>query len=164
MSVREHSLLGFVAELGIIGGHMVHAQVEGLEHALEIIKTEAKASLGTYQEQAGPFAAWEELAPSTQADRARQGYDPNEPEHRTGRMGETIETTVINPGRLGEVGSDDQILEWQELGTVNMPPRSIIGGAAVRMEQKVCEAIEGPVIMALVGNEVFQQRLRFSRR
>ncbi len=164
MSGRELSLLGFVGHLGVMQAHMIHAQVEGLERALEIIETDAKASLGHYQEQAGPFAAWEELAPSTQAERARLGYAENEPEHRTGRMGDTIEHTVINPGRDGEVGSNDQILEWQELGTANMPPRSIIGGAAVRKEQEACEAIEGRVISALVGEEVFQKRLPISRR
>ncbi len=159
----ELTLLGFVAELAHLGAEIVHHQGEALEEALVLVEREAKASLGHYQEAAGPFAAWEELAPSTQAERARLGFPENEPEHRTGEMGDSIGHTILPGGREGEVGSDSEVLEWQELGTVNMPPRSILGGAAVRKEHEIVELVGGRVRTALIGAQVFQGRLGMRR-
>lgn len=156
---EEFSILGFVAHLGVMGASMVAHEVHGLERAVKIVEDEAKSSLGTYQGQSGPFAGWDELATSTKEDRAAQGYPDNEPELRSGEMGASIEHTIITPGREAEVGSNSEILEWQELGTSKMPPRSIIGGAAARKEHAVAEALGNSVIAALIGEEVHQGQL-----
>jgi len=157
--MREFTLLGFVEHLAVIGAEVVEAEHHALEHAAKLVEAEAKASVGTYQAQAGPFAAWEDLAESTQEERGRLGYPEDEPELRTGEMRDSIEHTVLAHAKEAEVGSDSQILEWQELGTTKMPPRSILGGAAARKADEVADVIGGRVYAALVGGQVFQRRL-----
>ena len=157
--MREFSLLGFAAHLTHIGAEMVSAEHHALEEAALVIETEAKTSIGHYQEQAGPFAAWEELAEATKQDRVNQGFPENEPELRTGEMRDSIEHTVLPSGREAEIGSDSEVLEWQELGTAKMPPRSILGGAAVRKADQVVEIIGGRVYAALIGEQVAGRRL-----
>lgn len=150
--MREFTLAGFAGHLTMLAAEMAIHEHEGLEKAAVIIENEAKASLGHYQDQAGPFAAWAELAEATKTDRASQGFPDNEPELRTGAMGLTIEHTVV--GSEAYIGSDDQILEYQELGTAKMPPRSILGGAAVRKTNEVLVTLGTEVVGALVGAEV----------
>ena len=74
----------------------------------------------------------------------------DEPELRNGRMRDTIEHTVHSGGREAEVGSDDEILFFQELGTENMPPRSILGGAAARVAEDVVAELSRGTIRYLV--------------
>lgn len=152
----DFSLESFAAELTGLA-MAVHLESEkALERAAVLVENEAKRSIGHYQGAAGPFAAWAELADSTKDDRVHQGYPENEPELRDGTMRDGIEHTVQMDGFSGEaqIGSDSQILEWQELGTSRMPPRSILGGALVRKSEDVAELIGGSVYGALVGDEV----------
>jgi hypothetical protein len=155
----EFSILGFVQHLGVMGAEMAIAEHEALERAAQIVEKEAKASVGEYQGQAGPFVAWAELAPATKFDRAGKGFPENEPELRTGEMRDSIEHTII--GREAHIGSNSDVLYWQEVGTKNMPPRSILGGAAVRKTDEVLADISSEVITALSGVEI--GRNRFSR-
>jgi hypothetical protein len=157
--MRDFSLLGFIEHLAVIGAEVVHAEHHALQRGAEIIEKEAKASVGTYQPQSGPFAEWDELAQSTQDERAKLGFPENEPELRTGEMAASIEHTIIEDGREAEIGSDSQVLEWQELGTARMPPRSILGGAAARKADDVANVIGSEVVTALVGSQVHLGRL-----
>ncbi|HQU04297.1 MAG TPA: hypothetical protein PLT25_06220 [Acidocella sp.] len=155
--MSEMSILGFIGKLSdmTLAAHEIghHA----LERAAVLVEQEAKSSIGHYQDAAGPFAGWAELADATKADRVRQGYPENEPELRDGSMRDGIEHTVVMTGFNGEahIGSDDPILEYQELGTKKMPPRSILGGALFRESDKVAEIIGRTVYGALVGEKVF---------
>src|SRR5580692_4771055 len=79
-----------------------------LERAAKLIERRAKKKIGEYQEQAGPFIAWPELAESTKADRARQGYPEDEPLLRSGEMRDSIEHVVID--NEAQVGSNDDKL------------------------------------------------------
>ncbi len=158
--IRDFTILGFVEHLAVLGAEIAHAEVEGLDRAAELIETEAKAAFGIYQDQAGPFAAWDELAEATKADRVRQGYPEDEPELRSGATRDSIERTVVAHAKEAEIGSDSEILEWQELGTKHMPPRSILGGAAVRCADRVATILGDRYYGALVGQQVFQSRLR----
>ncbi len=155
--MKDFTILGFVEHLVIIQTEIVVAEHEGLDRAAEIIQAEAKDSLGEYQQDAPPFAGWAELADSTKQDRVRQGYPEDEPELRTGEMRDSIERTV--EGREAEVGSDSEVLEFQELGTSKMPPRSILGGAAVRKGPEVAEEIGERYVAALIGERVFNKAL-----
>jgi hypothetical protein len=151
--LKEFSLLGFAEHLGVLAAEMVVAEHEGLERAATIIEREAKASVGHYQDAAGPFVAWAELADATKADRLHQGFPENEPELRTGALRDSIEHKVGE--KEAEVGSDSPIMEYQELGTIRIPPRSILGGAAARKGEEAAEAIGQDVFLALVGrNEI----------
>ena len=152
--MREMSLHEFVAFLPRLVAGVVIAEDEALEHASRIVEKEAKDSVGQYQDESGPFAAWAELAESTKADRLAQGYAENEPELRTGELRDSIEHTVHKWEKVAEIGSNSPIMVYQELGTATIPPRSILGGAAARKEKEVVEVLGGTVIAALIGEEV----------
>jgi phage gpG-like protein len=125
---------GSIGEFALHIGELVVLQHEAdkiaLERAARMIEHRAKEKIGEYQEQAGPFIAWAELAESTKADRARQGYPDDEPLLRTGELRDSIEHFVAD----GEahIGSNNDIAVYQELGTEHIPPRSFLGGCRRR--------------------------------
>jgi hypothetical protein len=130
-----HDLASFAAHLMAVAVESEVLKHELLDEACKLVENEAKRVIGTYE------YGWPQLAESTQADRERHGFAPNEPLLRTGGMRESIEHTVH--GTDGFVGSNDPKAKWQELGTSRgIPPRSFLGGAA---------AHEGPKIADLVG-------------
>lgn len=150
--MADFTLTSFAAHLAAISVEVEHRTHEGLEHAAVLVETEAKDEIGHYQDQAGPFQAWQELADSTKEDRARSGFAENDPLLRTGEMRDSIEHKVI--GKTAYIGTDSQIAEYQELGTGRIPPRSFLGGAAFRKSHEVAEIIGGRFVSALVGHEV----------
>lgn len=161
--MRELSLTGFAAVIGEMAVAAHKVSEASMERAARVVEKEAKDSIGTYQDKSGPFVGWAELADSTKADRVRQGFSENDPELRTGDLRASIEHTIVR-SRLGdveaEVGSNSDVMVYQELGTAKMPPRSILGSAAVRKEREVVEIIGGGLVAALIGEEVYQGSLR----
>ena len=147
----------FATHLTRVVGEMIVAEHEGLEIACQIVEKEAKREIGEYQEGAGPFVGWAELADSTKDDRVRQGFTENDPGLRTGEMRDSIKHMV--EGREGHVGSDDDKLVWFELGTSKQPPRSVLGIAAVNKGEEAAEAVGAVVHMALVGEGVHKGRI-----
>lgn len=129
-----------------------------MQRAANIVKKDAKARIGEYHEAVGPFAGWQELADSTKADRTRQGFPENEPLLRTGEMRDSIGTRVDRD--IAYIGSDSPIAEWQELGTVHIPPRSFLGAAAAANEEKIVEIIGKSAVASLTGDQVFQGELK----
>src|ERR1700733_4246166 len=97
-----------------------HAREVALETACKMIVAEAKSAIGTYTFE------WPQLAESTQAERAREGYPANEPLLRTGEMRDSISYTIDKPGEEATVGSTSEIALWQELGTGKIPPRPFL--------------------------------------
>jgi hypothetical protein len=112
---------------------MDEQQEENLKRAAEMIRDEAKRVIGTYD------YGWRELAPATIADRVRQGYAPDQPLLRSGAMRESIEYTIIEPGKEAEIGSNDPIAVFQELGTATIPPRSFLLAAALHELPRIQE-------------------------
>lgn len=157
--------LGSMAELALKLGEAALAQHEMERHALEkaarLVEKRAKEKVGEYQEQAGPFIAWPELAESTKADRVRQGYTEDDPGLRSGEMRVSIEHTVQGPE--AQVGSHDDKLVWFELGTSKQPPRSVLGGAAVESLPRILEIVGESATAALVGKGVHNGRLEIGR-
>jgi hypothetical protein len=141
-----------------IAGH------DGVRLAAEIVQTEARAEIGIYQGEAGPFAAWAELAEETKAERVRLGFSENDPELRTGTLRDSIEVTASgHEAAIGvadrEVGDGSRenpvrniglVAEVQELGH-GVPPRSFLGAAAFRKQDWVVNTIAGHVAHALAG-------------
>lgn len=148
--MNEFSILGFIEHTARLSYEITKAEVEALREAGKIVQTEAKDSVGEYQNESGPFAAWEPLALSTMEDRQRQGYPINEPELRTGELRDSIEITVLPWAKEVEIGSDSDVMVYQELGTDKMPPRSILGGAAARKETEVVAKIGERAVLALL--------------
>jgi hypothetical protein len=154
-AVREFASL---LEAGIYVGTVLAAEVvnqaRALDHAAAVVQTEAKAIIGHYQAAAGPFAPWAELADATKEQRVRLGFSENEPLLRTGEMRDSILRTVID-GSHAAVGSDNDKMVWQELGTPTIPPRSALGIAAIHKIPQVAHILGQGVTEALVGRKVF---------
>ncbi len=131
---------------------VVVAAEAGLEKSAQLIERRAKEKIGEYQEEAGPFPAWEPLSPSTLAEKERLGYaPPDNPLLRTGDMRDSIEHRV--EGLEAQVGSNNDVAVYQELGTARIPARSFLGGAAVEKEKEVVELIGGNVMLALAARK-----------
>lgn len=150
--MADFTIDSFAAMLLATAAAMPMAEKAALQAAGEIVEKEAKAEIGAYQGAAGPFAAWEPLAESTQNERAHQGFTPDDPLLRTGEMRDSIGLVV--EGHEAYVGSNSDIAVYQELGTSKgIPPRSFLGGAAVRKSAEVRDVIGREMIGALVGEE-----------
>jgi len=147
-----HSFL----ELAVRLGEVVVAEHEADKHALNkvarMIEKRAKEKIGEYQDQAGPFVAWAELADATKEDRARQGYPEDEPLLRTGDMRDSIEHQVED--NVAQIGSNSDIAVYQELGTSKIPPRSFLAGAAVEKLEKIKQIVGESAYAALIGKGV----------
>lgn len=123
------------------------AQAAGLRKGAAIVEADAKARIGQYQDEAGPFPEWRDLAASTIADKQRQGYGVPDPLLRTGQMRDSIETSVTPSGFT--VGSTDPVALYQERGTEgphagedgwHVPPRPFLGPALFTNAEKVVDA------------------------
>jgi hypothetical protein len=118
------------------------------------VEVEAKSEIGHYQDEAGPFAAWADLADSTKEDRVRKGYTEDDPGLRSGEMRDSIGTALSVTGLEAQIGSDDDHLAFFELGTSKQPPRSVLGTALVRKMPEIQEALGLTVFAALLGKGV----------
>jgi len=151
------TLTGFITHLAAAQALVARASHSSLEQAARVVEREAKAKIGKYQTQAGPFAGWAELAQSTKDDRVRQGFPENEPGLRTGQMRDSIGHAVGRNEAV--VGSNDDKLVWFELGTSKQPPRSVLGIAAAHKGPEVARILGGGVVKSLVGQGVFGGKL-----
>lgn len=104
------------------------------------IEKDAKGELGTYQSEEYPFDAWASLADSTKKDRVRKGYTPDDPGLRSGEMRDSI--GHLTDRNEAVIGSRSDHLVWFEQGTLNQPPRSVLGLAAVRSRERAQTIIE----------------------
>ena len=143
------TLGGFISHMTGVAIAAKSGNREAMERACRVVEDAAKAEIGTYQNGAGPFAAWAELADSTKDDRVSKGFSENDPGLRTGEMRDSIKHFAENTE--GAVGSDDEKLVWFELGTSKQPPRSVLGIAAVRNTEKVARILGEGFVQHLLG-------------
>ena len=128
----------------------------------ESLVKEAKDSIGHLQHGAGPFQAWPELAESTKADKERQGYVFNHeynPLLRTGEMRDSIHYD-FNPGNAFSklrLGSDSQIMVYQELGTPYIPPRSVLGLTMIKATPMIHYAL-GSMVDSWIEGKGYRPR------
>ncbi len=117
---------------------MAHEMEKGREHSLEkaaaFAEEKAKAAIGTYEYN------WTPLAASTVA---RKGADT--PLLVDGALRDSYEHTVIS-GDEAEVGSDNPIAEWQELGTPTIPPRPVLLETGKRYEKEIVAILEAGLV------------------
>lgn len=122
-------------------------QTRALSKAAAIVQSDAKARIGHYQAEAGPFPAWDPLTDATIADKQRQGYGVPDPLLRNGGMRDSIESAFRPDGFT--VGSPDPVLLYQEEGTEgpnpgpdgwHVPPRPVLGPALFTNAEKVVDA------------------------
>lgn len=156
MSMTFDSLAGFASHLAKAGILMMAEQHHALEKACVLVENAAKANIGTYQGQAGPFAAWQPLAASTLSGHAgHPGKAADTPLLETGELRDSIEHRVVSHDEA-HVGSNNPKAVWQELGTSKgIPPRSFLGSAAFQNAQKVADILgHGAVESLLTGTGV----------
>ncbi|EMW2841859.1 TPA: hypothetical protein PXP91_001125 [Yersinia enterocolitica] len=126
---------------------------ESMQSALEEVATRiektAKDEVGHYQSAVGPFPAWDKLADSTEADKARKGFHPDAPLERTGEFKESW--THETSGFEAIIGSKDERAPWFEFGTAKMPPRPVLGPAVVHNGEFIKKIIGKAVVNGLVG-------------
>jgi hypothetical protein len=139
-----NSPLAFAQHLANLSMQFHVVAQAGLDDACKVIEKTAKDEIGTYQPAVGAFQPWAPLADSTVADRVAKGYSPDEPLLREGDLRDSIGREVH--AVEAAVGSTSQIMVWQELGTSRMPPRAVLGPAAIRSK----DAIE-----RILGKRVF---------
>ena len=150
--MREFDSFGGFAEhllgMAAIQTMAVH---KALDAGAKRIEKDARESIGTYQDAAGPFPEWAALADSTVKDRVRQGYAPDEPLLREGDLRDSI-THQVEGASEAVIGSNDDVAVYQELGTVHIPPRPFLGLAAVHNEHRLVRGIQEAQALAWMGS------------
>jgi len=149
----------FAAHLLTLQASEALALHHGLKKVAFLVEGKAKAEIGTYQDAEGPFEEWAELAESTKSDRFNKGFTENDPGLRTGAMNNSIDN-VVN-GLEAVVGSDDQNLVYFELGTDKQPPRSVLGMAALRNEEKIKDILGHAAVTGIVGGSLIDKKLGY---
>lgn len=139
--------------IGVAAASEVGWQVQ-MEEIGEMVEKEAKSMIGHLQRDLGPFRDWEPLHDATIEDKKADFQGPEyAPLFRTGVMQASI-THSAAPYEA-RIGSDDKVALWQELGTPGVkhpiPPRSFLGGAAIRKEKEIVAVIWGEVELSLSG-------------
>lgn len=133
---------------------------EGLKKASKLIEKTAKSEIGHYQSDVGNFSEWPELAESTQDERERQGYTPNDPLLRTGELRDSISSKVEKLEAV--IGSDSDIMVYQEFGTSRgIPARPVLGPAAFRNKDKIKAIMGSAAVAGLIGSEKIHPNLGY---
>ena len=150
----------FRRRIQTVGTSMNEVKPRLLEKCAEIVKKEAEKAFGEDYWEPGPplVSPWPELADHTKVDKERLGatgrvseYDTN---LRTGETRDSIRTSISKDSF--SVGSNSKIMEWIELGTTKMPPRSVLAGALNRTSAKCARVLSSGMVSKLVGREVFE--------
>jgi phage gpG-like protein len=131
--MSQFSLLSMAAHLTMITTHIASAEHCALDRASSLVLEEIRHEIGTYQGAAGPFPGWAPLRPETIAKK-RNGDTPL---LETGEMRDSYERTI--DGNNAYVGSNNMKALYHELGTSTIPPRSVIGMAAVHREPQIVQ-------------------------
>ncbi len=137
---------------------MPEAIAAELEDQGKAIEADAKSLFGTYQD------GWRELAASTQAERMRLGFTPDDPLFRSGGLRDTVTHKVegnsvfvgVEPGTMIE-GPDGQevdaamVMGVQEHGSTDgrVPARPVFGTVAAHADRFRKAALIG--VMARTG-------------
>lgn len=157
--MREFSPLEFSLHLAQLSISIEKVESDALEKCAKLIERDAKAQIGFYQAAAGPFPAWEQLADSTEAEKARKGYEPDAPLLREGDLRDSIEHEV--QGKDAVIGSKSDIAEYQEFGTANIPPRPFIGPAAFHNKENIQKILGGAVVEGITGGQKIHELLGY---
>jgi len=141
------SIAGFVKHLAVLQAQEKLALQKGLEKCATAIEKTARDELGHYQGQADDFAAWPALAPATLAAHNRLGVG-DAPLAGAGDLAASIGHAV--DGLNAKVGSTSPVMVYQELGTARMPPRPVLGPAAIRNKTFIRDTLRRATVEGLL--------------
>lgn len=145
-------LLSFATHLGAMAAATDRSLHQGLKKVAVVIEKRAEGKFGTYQTSVGPFGAWEPLAESTKADRVASGFTPDDPLLRSGSLRDSIQHQVSHLEAV--IGSPDARMAYQELGTDKIPPRPVLGPAAVESKKEIEKIVAGAAVSGLIGGDL----------
>jgi phage gpG-like protein len=153
--MNTYTIEGFIARLAKMSVDVAIGQHKALEAAAKSVERKAKSEIGTYQEAIGSFAGWDELMDSTKDDRVRQGYSEDDPLLRNGRLRDSIshETRALE----AVIGSNEDVMVYQELGTDTIPPRPVLGPALLRKEDRIVKLLGNYTATAMLDGAPFSQ-------
>lgn len=140
MTKSFNSPAAFATFLTGLALEVEHEKHKVLEETAQLVEDEAKRVIGTYD------YGWPPLAPSTLAKKSA-----DTPLLETGEMRDSIEHIVKNDE--ANIGSNNDKALWQELGTVNIPPRSFLGGALVHKREEVVKLVGGKIVAVIEGKK-----------
>ena len=132
-----------LAALGEGVGHHIVAE------STKTIQKAAQTKVGHYQESVGPFPDWAPLAESTKEDRVRHGYTADNPLLRDGTLRDSY--TTAQDGAHGAVGSAEDVALMQEVGTSRIPPRPVLGPAAIESKSAIATRAGNTLIAWISG-------------
>jgi hypothetical protein len=158
--MRQFGSLGqFAAHLLTLQVAEVVALRKGLELCAKHVERTAKDEIGFYQQAVGPFPDWAPLADSTEAEKARLGFEPDAPLLRTGGLRDSIGHEV---GALeAVVGSTSDVMVYQELGTPTIPPRPVLGPAAIHNADRIKRILGDAAVAGLIGADQIHSALGY---
>ena len=153
--------------LGDFAGHLLTLQAaeaialhKGLERCALAVEGSAKAAIGFYQPGVGPFPTWELLADSTEAEKARLGYEEGAPLLREGELRDSIshEVTALEAA----IGTSSDVGLYQEIGTATIPPRPFLGPAMLHNSARIQRILGGAAVSGLLGGEAIHASLGYA--
>ena len=139
-------------------GALVASEV-ALGKAARVVQEDAKARIGHYQNEAGPFQDWAPLADSTEAEKARLGYPLDAPLLREGTLRDSI--VVESFPHEAIIGSKMKIAGYQEFGTNRIPPRPFLGPAAFANQKKIAAIVGMAAVSGLTGGATIHPALGY---
>jgi len=133
--MKQFSSIGaFLGHLATVAAHENVALHKGLEKCAVAVEKTAKEEIGHYQDQVEYFPAWVSLAPSTLKHHESMGVGDS-PLLVTGELYSTLGHET--QGLEAAVGSTSEVMVYQEVGTPEIPPRAVLGPAAIRNKELI---------------------------
>jgi phage gpG-like protein len=129
------SLASFAAHIAVIKHDTEKVQHEIIRKACQMVFAEARRVLGT------EGCNWPALSPATEKTQPGMLLE-------SGEMRDSIQWSAT--GNEGRVGSDLDKAVWHELGTLKIPPRSFLAGAAHAMAPAI-HKMAARAVMAVLG-------------
>lgn len=158
---RFKSFSAFARAIEKAATELEAAYAATMEAGAVLVEATAKAEIGHYQrEDMGPFAQWEELKDATQKAHARAmargeaapDANENSPLLVSGELRDTIKHE--STARQFVVGSESEIMVYQELGTPEgIPPRPVLGPAMYRNAETIANMIGKAVEKTIAGKK-----------
>ena len=161
--MKEFSNLGSLAlhlagqEVALLAS--LHA---GLEKCAVRLETTMESEIGHYQPGIGPFAAWADLADSTEAQKARMGYPAAAPLEASGKMKKSFTHTTTALETV--VGSTDPKMVYHEFGTPKMPARAVVGPALLSNKEYIRRVLGAATVAGLIGGSAIHASLGYDGR
>lgn len=153
-------------DLGSLALHMAGQEAAllaslhaGLEKCGKQLVSTMKAEIGHYQPGVGQFAAWADLADSTESHKAKMGYPADAPLEATGEMRDefTHEVSVLEC----IAGSKDPKMVYHEFGTPKMPSRAVVGPALLTSKEFIRRTLGAATVAGLIGGQAIHASLGY---